>query len=1040
MTSHQPKTCNTAPITPSNKGNFTPEECRRIARVMRVGVDIRDRFYRLRLHRTVFLAEDAVTWIVEQGYATTREGAVELGSALEKQNLLRVIGGSAATFCDKPAFCRFVADNDKHAKQFWTVPKLGATNGRSLGQYKLTWRFQPHIIHNSLLMRVESAEIIHIKFALLSGSLNACVRQKPPSEQLAYEIRQELLKLRDRFKNLASESSKWLLSKRRSGDRMKVYRLKNESELTMYPAYLTSATVQVPPYILAPFLCGSASSKDYIESHGEESHFVDENLGCRALWDPSCAKGKVIETYEWLRTDDEDLPSPAPRTREESNVFDGPLDASPSRTGDRRSVGERNSGEDQFPSPLEGSSIRYKEEELLHEKFAKFVHKHPHLNKWFGKLVNAPEYGNPTSEYTSSEGGRNSTSDTEAVTSQSATLDENPGEKSCVTCMNEAAAHVNDDVILPPPRILYRKMKPVSAFSSWRDTTVFQDCTRYEDGSIGVWEVSVQHRLIPPRKNHVRACVFVAGSLLTPITAAELNGDNPKSYPESPVVATRVSLLSQMSLNGQTPMWLGNAIVDGQTIAPMESLLKLVDDIIAVKKRRQQGLADSPAASDNEMGSPSSVPGQGYIRRNMSVREFEGREEQDEHESSPEAAEEDVKVGGIADSERNEEIDADNIRASSGDKRLTLDDFQILAVLGRGGYGKVLQVRHVHSGRTYAMKALKKKEVIRRKQVFRTLLERDILAIVKHPFIVDLRYTFQTPTKLYLVLEFVGGGDFFTLLSRYGTIEEERCKLYMAELVLALEHLHKNGVVYRDLKPENVLLDGEGHVKLTDFGLSRVGKENKRPEVTSLNEQSKAADERTHSFCGTEQYMAPEVLLQHGHSSAVDWWSLGIMMSEMLTGKHPFRGSSHLDTLRNMVNPSIQPKTLHLLSKNAKSLLEGLLAREPSKRLGSSDAGGVERIKKHAFFKNVDWANVYDKKYKPSFRPNMRGENDIANFEDTFTRQEARDSVASSVATEQLGITEEDFLGFFDEFAEQQAEQEKGSGRWNFPRFSYAAE
>lgn len=978
------------------------------------------RYYRWRLYRTVFLAEEAVTWIVEQGYATTREGAVELARRLEKEEFIKTVAGSPV-FDDKPAFCRFNADNDKHAKQFFTVTQLG-TPARNMNQYKVIWRIQPHIFHNSLLMDVEATENIHLKFALLSGSLSTCMKQKPPAEQLAYEIRLELQKLRERFRKLASECSRWLLSKRRSGKRMKVYRLKNESDLTMYPAYLTSATVPVPPYILAPFLCGSANRKNDTRDKREgASNVVDDNLGCRALWDPNCVSGKVIQTYDWLRPQDDG--DDVMEEYAESDEFAMlPQECSP-----------HSARQNPSDSP-QASDGRGREEELLHEKFARFVQRYPQLNRLFGRLVNdsAPS------------GGLRAISEESPVTDSVSTgsprdlpdhlYDSPTQEESCATCAR-AAARLDEHISLPSPRILYRKMKPVSKVSSLRDTVVFQDSVKYENGCIGVWEVSVQHRLIPPRKCHVRACVFVSGSLLTPVTEAQLNGDTETKH--SPVIATRLSFLSQVSLNGKSPMWLGNAIVDSQTIDPMNSFLKLIDEIVEAKRKTEEERDNGGTVIQQ----PPTADAGSYIRRTMSVKEFENRE--DQHEENQEAdaiEEEDVKIGGIADSERNEKIDADNIGGTSKNRRIDLSDFEILAVLGRGGYGKVLQVRHSHSGGTYAMKVLKKKEIIRRKQVIRTLLERDILAIVKHPFIVDLRYTFQTSTKLYLVLEFVGGGDFFTLISRYGTIEEERCKLYMAELVLSLEHLHKHGVVYRDLKPENVLLDGEGHVKLTDFGLSRVGKDNSRPEPTSLTEESSAAEERTHSFCGTEQYMAPEVLLQQGHSAAVDWWSLGIMMSEMLTGKHPFRGSSHLDTLRNIVNPSVSPKTVHLLSRQARSLLEGLLTRDPTKRLGSTEAGGTEKIKKHPFFKSLDWNKVYKKAYTPSFRPDLRNEQDIGNFEDIFTAQAPRDSVASSVATEHIGMTEEDFVGMFGDYEKVRREGSDNDTRWNFPRFSYVAE
>jgi len=246
-----------------------------------------------------------------------------------------------------------------------------------------------------------------------------------------------------------------------------------------------------------------------------------------------------------------------------------------------------------------------------------------------------------------------------------------------------------------------------------------------------------------------------------------------------------------------------------------------------------------------------------------------------------------------------------------------LTDFKVLAVLGRGGYGKVMQVLHKPSGAVLAMKVLRKSALVRRGQVARTLNERDILASASHPFVVGMRCAMQTSRKLYLCMDFVPGGDFFTLLSRRGAVPERRARVYVAELVLALAYLHSRGVVYRDLKPENVLLDADGHIALTDFGLSRLpvrrtasalplgickGKGSDRepaptpdpspddPEAVAaaalvaglapgLVTRSVGPLDPSYSFCGTEQYMAPEVLLQSGHACTADWWSLGVFVS-----------------------------------------------------------------------------------------------------------------------------------------------------------------
>jgi len=198
-------------------------------------------------------------------------------------------------------------------------------------------------------------------------------------------------------------------------------------------------------------------------------------------------------------------------------------------------------------------------------------------------------------------------------------------------------------------------------------------------------------------------------------------------------------------------------------------------------------------------------------------------------------------------------------KRSSGDGDVSLEDFDLLAVLGRGGFGKVMQVRHTTSGHVYAMKVLKKKELIRRKQVERTKTERHILEKAGgHPFVVSLAYAFQTKYKLYMVMDFVQGGDFFTYLRKVGRMRESWARLYICEVALALQHMHELDIVYRDLKPENVLLERDGHIKLTDFGLSRSF-ECRRPLAADSEVGKGAMGFTTRSFCGTEQYVASEI-------------------------------------------------------------------------------------------------------------------------------------------------------------------------------------
>ncbi|XP_028512962.1 ribosomal protein S6 kinase beta-1 [Exaiptasia diaphana] len=207
------------------------------------------------------------------------------------------------------------------------------------------------------------------------------------------------------------------------------------------------------------------------------------------------------------------------------------------------------------------------------------------------------------------------------------------------------------------------------------------------------------------------------------------------------------------------------------------------------------------------------------------------------------------------------------------DEKVGPESFQLLKVLGKGGYGKVFQVKKCSGhniDKIFAMKVLKKAAIIRsQKDTAHTKAERNILEEVKHPFIVDLIYAFQTGGKLYLILEYLSGGELFMQLEREGIFLEDTACFYLSEITLGLEHLHNMGIIYRDLKPENILLDAQGHVKLTDFGLCK---------------ESVFENNLTHTFCGTIEYMAPEILTRSGHGKAVDWWSLGALMYDMLTG------------------------------------------------------------------------------------------------------------------------------------------------------------
>ncbi|KAF6115925.1 ribosomal protein S6 kinase A2 [Phyllostomus discolor] len=321
------------------------------------------------------------------------------------------------------------------------------------------------------------------------------------------------------------------------------------------------------------------------------------------------------------------------------------------------------------------------------------------------------------------------------------------------------------------------------------------------------------------------------------------------------------------------------------------------------------------------------------------------------------------------------EIDISH-HVKEGFEKADPSQFELLKVLGQGSYGKVFLVRKVagpDAGQLYAMKVLKKATLKVRDRV-RSKMERDILAEVNHPFIVKLHYAFQTEGKLYLILDFLRGGDLFTRLSKEVMFTEEDVKFYLAELALALDHLHGLGIIYRDLKPENILLDEEGHVKITDFGLSKEAVDH---------------DKRAYSFCGTIEYMAPEVVNRRGHTQSADWWSFGVLMFEMLTGSLPFQGKDRKETMALILKAKLgMPQ---FLSAEAQSLLRALFKRNPCNRLGAG-SDGVEEIKRHPFFVTIDWNKLYRKEIKPPFKPAVGRPEDTFHFDPEFTTRTPTDS------------------------------------------------
>lgn len=291
-----------------------------------------------------------------------------------------------------------------------------------------------------------------------------------------------------------------------------------------------------------------------------------------------------------------------------------------------------------------------------------------------------------------------------------------------------------------------------------------------------------------------------------------------------------------------------------------------------------------------------------------------------------------------------------------------LSDFDVLDTIGTGTFGRVRLCRNKTSGKFYALKILKKAEIVRLKQVEHTISEKDILSTIdSHPFLVQLYKTFQDELYLYMIFEYVIGGEIFSHLRKAGKFPNDVAKFYIAEIVLAIEYLHTLDIVYRDLKPENLLLDKSGHIKITDFGFAK-----------------RVAD-RTWTLCGTPEYLAPEIILSKGHGKDVDWWALGILCYEMLVGYPPFFDESPFRIYEKILEGRIDfPRFMDPL---AKDLICKLLTHDKSQRLGSRKTSGAEDVRKHPWFTGVDWLALYNKSIMAPIPVKQRFEGDTQNYD-----------------------------------------------------------
>ncbi|KAL6102167.1 prkce [Pungitius sinensis] len=451
-----------------------------------------------------------------------------------------------------------------------------------------------------------------------------------------------------------------------------------------------------------------------------------------------------------------------------------------------------------------------------------------------------------------------------------------------------------------------------------------------------------------------------------------------------------------------------NCGVDARGIAKVLSDLGVTPDKISNSAHRrkklpqgqdpQQTLPGTPETEDDRCRSAPTSPCDQDVKELESIRKALsfGEEKRTQHPISSPSSVATVTAGGREGDDGGERENGEvKGHEAPQTRRMNLPDFVFIKVLGKGSFGKVMLAELKGSDEVYAVKVLKKDVILQDDDVDCTLTEKRILALARqHPYLTQLFCCFQTKDRLFFVMEYVNGGDLMFQIQRSRKFDEARSRFYAAEVTSALMFLHRHGVIYRDLKLDNILLDAEGHCKLADFGMCKEG---------ILDGVS------TTTFCGTPDYIAPEILQELDYGPSVDWWALGVLMYEMMAGQPPFEADNEDDLFESILHDDVLYPVW--LSKEAVSILKAFMTKSPNKRLGCVLAQGLEEaIKLHVFFREIDWTLLEQRKLRPPFKPRIKTKRDVNNFDQDFTREEPNLTPVEDSIIKQ--INQDDFKGF----------------------------